>query len=140
MKIMLDSTLRLAESVGLRADVLCMSGGGVGHLANALREDPVMKERNEVVVVTSGNDYIRTEYEDIGDYVFNVDKSLQKLQRVVPAMPDKAVKVLYVRDNPEAPVLPPDMAFKERYLKQELFKLTLPHPTEGGTQTYRWAQ
>ena len=56
VKIMSDSTLRLAESVGLRADILCMSGGGVGHLANAVRDDPVMKERNEVVVVTSGND------------------------------------------------------------------------------------
>ena len=40
MKLLSDSTLRHAEQVGLRADVLCMSGVGIGHLANALRGDP----------------------------------------------------------------------------------------------------
>ena len=60
VRIMSDSTLRLAESVDLRADVLCMSGGGVGHLVNAVREDPAMKETNEVVLVTSGNDLCTT--------------------------------------------------------------------------------
>ena len=150
-KIMSDSTLRLAESVGLRADVLCMSGGGVGHLANAVRDDPVMKERNEVFVVTGGNDYVRTEYADNVEYVFTIDKSLEKLQRVASATPDKAVKVLYVRDNPEEPALSPDLALKEHYFEQELVKLASPqiqvvpvpksevemddrgHPSEGGT-------
>ena len=96
---------------------------------------------------------IRMEYEDNGEYVFTVDKSLEKLQRVSSATPDKAVKVLYVRDNPEEPALPPDVALKELYLEQELLKLTSPqiqvhpvpktevemddrgHPSEGGTLT-----
>ena len=36
-KVLSDSTLRSAEQISLRADILCMS---VGHLANALRDDP----------------------------------------------------------------------------------------------------
>ena len=62
-KVVSDSTLRLAETVGLRADVLCMSGGGVGHLAKAVRDDPAMPEMGVVAVVTGGNDYVGARYE-----------------------------------------------------------------------------
>ena len=43
VKVLSDSTLRRAEQIGLRADILCMSGAGVGHLANA--NDPQIRER-----------------------------------------------------------------------------------------------
>ena len=56
VKVVADSTLRRAEQVGLCADVLCMSGGGIGHLANAIRDDPDMRERGEACVVTALND------------------------------------------------------------------------------------
>ena len=109
-----------------RADVLCTSGGGVGHRANAVRDDPVMKERHEVFVVTGGNDYLRTEYADNGEYVFTIDRSLEKLQRVASATPDKAVKVLYVRDNPEEPALSPDLALKVKLASPQIQVVPVP--------------
>ena len=45
IKVLSDSTLRRAEQIGLRADILCMPGAGVGHLANALRDDPQLNEK-----------------------------------------------------------------------------------------------
>ena len=48
MKILSDSTLRHAEQVGLRADVLCMTGAGIGNLANALRDDPKIIDHGAV--------------------------------------------------------------------------------------------
>ena len=55
-KLVCDSTLRLANEVGLRADIVCMSGGGVGHLANILRDDPGLTDKPEGTILTGGND------------------------------------------------------------------------------------
>ena len=98
-KVVSDSTLRLAETVGLRADVLCMSGGGgggggVGHLANAVRDDPAMPEMGVVAVITGGNDYIVAKYECSNDFVFTVDKSVEKLKGIFGVTPDKSFTIL----------------------------------------------
>ena len=53
MKILSDSTLRQAEQVGFRADVLCMTRAGVWHLANALQDDAKIMGR-EAVGLSSG--------------------------------------------------------------------------------------
>ena len=44
-----------------------MSRGGVGHLANAVRDGPIMTERSEVAVITGGNDYVGAKYESHND-------------------------------------------------------------------------
>ena len=108
-KVVSDSTLRLAETVGLRADVLCMSGGGVGHLANAVRDDPIMAERSVVAVVTGGNDYVGARYDSHNEFVFTVDKSVAKLKVVLDATPDKSVTILYPQDDAAERALPPDV-------------------------------
>ena len=54
LKVVSDSSLRLAEQVSLRADVLCMSGGGLGHLVTVLRDDPMLKERKGIALATGG--------------------------------------------------------------------------------------
>ena len=45
LKVVSDSSLKLAEQVGLRANMLCMSGGGLGHLATVLLDDPMLAEK-----------------------------------------------------------------------------------------------
>ena len=45
IKIASDSTLRCAEQVGLRTDIMCMPGGGLGQIANAIKDDPDIKDR-----------------------------------------------------------------------------------------------
>ena len=61
MKLLSDSNLRHAEQVGLRADVLCMSGAEIGHLANALRDDPKITDHGAAGVVLGGNDIANSE-------------------------------------------------------------------------------
>ena len=56
LKVVSGSSLRLAEQVGLRADVLFMSGGDLGHLATVLRDDSILAERKDIALVTGGND------------------------------------------------------------------------------------
>ena len=152
-KVVSDSTLRLAETVGLRADVLCMSRGGVGHLANAVRDDPAMPEMSVVSVITGGNDYIGAKYESNNAFVFTVEKSVEKLKGIFGATPDKSFTILYPQDDAAERALPPDSALIGRYLERELRSLASPtvavvpipvhevdtdgrgHPTVEGTMT-----
>ena len=104
-----DSTLRLAETVGLRADVLCMSGGGVGHLANAVRDDPAMSEMGMVTVITGGNDYIGAKYENNNEFVFNVDNSVEKLKGIFWGDTGQVLFPFYILEDDAAErALPPD--------------------------------
>ena len=153
MKVVSDSTLRLAETVGLRGDVLCISGGGVGHLANAVRDDPAMPEMGVVAVIKGGNDYIGAKYECGNDFVFTVDKSVEKLKGIFGVTPDKSFTILYPQDDAAEHAQPPDSALQGRYLERKLCSLVSPtvavvpipvhevdtdgrgHPTMKGTMT-----
>ena len=144
VKIVADSTLRRAEQVGLRTDVLCMSGGGIGHLANAVRDDPVMKERGEISVVTAYND-VRAPYDNA--FVFAMEKGVEKLAGEVAAHPDKHMVIHSVRPQALDPVEELRAEFLSRALgalQSEIITvvpLHLPgmevdksgHPTEAGT-------
>ena len=151
---MSDSTLRRVEQVGLKSDVLCMSGGGVGHLANTLRDDLGLADKDQIAVFTSGNDNRHKEYAKEGDYVFTIDKSLEKLKEGIVKTPDKHLSVFTIQDDLRNPALPPHELLREKYLLKELHELeaspqisTIPvwrptidtdatgHPTEEGTLT-----
>ena len=55
IKIASDSTLRCAEQVGLRTDIMCMPGGGLEQRANAIKEDPDIKDRKQIIVMAGTN-------------------------------------------------------------------------------------
>ena len=50
-KIASDSTLRHAHQLGLSADVMAMSGGRIGNIANAIRDDAGMEKIDNIIVV-----------------------------------------------------------------------------------------
>ena len=50
-------------------------GGLVGHLANAVRDDPIMTEWSEIAIM-GANDYICAKYDSHNDFVYIVDKSI----------------------------------------------------------------
>ena len=54
-KIVSDSTLRLANSEAYRADLECMAGGQIGHIATSLQNDPKGKQYQEVVICAGRN-------------------------------------------------------------------------------------
>ena len=109
-KVLSDSTHRRVEQVGLKSDVLCMSGGGVGHLANTLHDDP---DKDQIAVFTSGNDYRHKEYAKEGDYVFTIDKSLEKLKEGIVKTPDKYLFIFAIQDDP--PSLPTSSLGRNTY-------------------------
>ena len=118
-KIVCDSTLRLADQVGLRADVVCMSGAGVGHLANVLRDDPALKTKPEVTILTSGVD-VNNVYQNEGQYVYIVDQGIGKLKEEMAKTPDKNYTIAFFEDDKFEPALPPDKLCRSLYLAQEL--------------------
>ena len=153
-KVLSDSTLRRVEQVGLKSDVLRMSGGGVGHLANTLRDDPGLADKDQIAVFTSRIDYRHKEYAKEGDYVFTIDKRMEKLKEGIVKTPDKHLSIFAIQDDPRKPALPPRELLREKYLLKELHELeaspqisTIPvwrhaidtdatgHPTEEGTRT-----
>ena len=103
VKVVADSALRRAEQVGLQADVLCMSGGGFGHSTNAIRDDPVIKERGEISVVSAFND-VRMPYVSDNAFVFAVEKGVEKLASEVATHPDKHMIIHSVRPQALDPV------------------------------------
>ena len=115
VKVVADSTLRRAEQVGLCADVLCMSGGGIGHLANAIRDDPDMRERGELCLVTALND-VRAPYQDDNEFVFTVERGLQKLSAEMASHNDKHLVVQSLL--PQA--LDPVQALRAEFLTRAL--------------------
>ena len=120
---MSDSTLRCVEQVGLRADVFCALGAGIGHLANAIRDDPAMKDTAEVTLVTGLNDIRETEYNFTSEFVFNMDRSLEKLKAEVTSHPGKILTVAYMKDDPVQLTLRPSQALQEKYLEKALVEL-----------------
>ena len=82
-----------------------------------------MADKEQIAVFTSGNDYRHKEYAKEGDYVFTIDKSLEKLKEGIVKTPDKHLFVFAIQDDPRKPALPPHELLREKYLLQELHEL-----------------
>ena len=123
LKVVSDSSLRLAEQVGLRADVQCMSGGGLGHLATVLQDDPMMAERKDIAIVTGGNDIRQLDTFPPEDIVFAIDRSVAKVVDELNRHPDKQFTIINLKDDPRKPALRPDQALVAEYLVRGLDKL-----------------
>ena len=120
IKIASDSTLRCAEQVGLRTDIMCMPGGGLGQIANAIKDDPDTKNREEIIVLAGINDVRNRAYQDLNSFAYVVDTSIQKVKEAVPE--DSKLTFLHLASNPNDDAVDPDRRFKETYLGQELDK------------------
>ena len=120
IKIASDSTLRCAEQVGLRTDIMCMPGGGMGQIANAIKDDPDIKDRKEIIVLAGTNDVRNQAYQDLHSFAYVVDTSIQKVKEAVPE--DSKLTFLRLASNPNDDTTDPDRRFKETYLGQVLEK------------------
>ena len=76
-KIYSDSTLRCADALGLKSEILCMSGGGLGQIIQAVIDDPV--ESDKIVIFGGTNDAKTENFVFTHDYCDNIDLSLAKL-------------------------------------------------------------
>ena len=57
---------------------MCMSGGRLGHVVYAIRDEPQLREINNVVIVAGNND-ITTSYQNNNQFAYGIEKGLDKL-------------------------------------------------------------
>ena len=98
--ILADSTLRLADTTGLCADIICMSGGRVGHIAHMLKDAPHMQSMEKIVVVAGAND-IHREGESEAEFATKVSKAVGNFQHQIYSTNQSLTFV--------EPPLPPDL-------------------------------
>ena len=99
IKIFADSTLRCAERIGLTADVSCMSGGGVGQVANAIRDDPAMDAISTTVVIAGVNDSANKLLSE-EEFAYTIDKGVEKLTTEMEKNNANKLVVLNIVDTP----------------------------------------
>ena len=111
-----------------------MSGGGIGQLINSISYD---EKHEEVVILGGTNEIVYTR--DPSEFVFTIDKSLEKLRKLAEEVTTSFVL-------PCVPLVTPEMKAKADYLEEEVRKVEKVkiiklqdiqqegiHPTEVGT-------
>ena len=81
--IVSDSSLRLAEEAGVRADISVMSGATLGQLANAVEDDDDVDRHHNVVFAAGANDVKVNESENERHIAKRVDSSINRLVSLV---------------------------------------------------------
>ncbi len=133
-KLYSDSIARHTNVPALTTDVACMSGGGIGQLINSISYD---EKHEEVVILGGTNEIVYTR--DPSEFVFTIDKSLEKLRKLAEEVTTSFVL-------PCVPLVTPEMKAKADYLEEEVRKVDKVkiiklqdiqqegiHPTEVGT-------
>ena len=149
--IISDSTLRLVENVGLKADISCMSGATIGQLATALEQNPNLHKYKNVVVAAGCNDITVKDMCDYESVAKKIDFSLHRLAEVGIRQKDK-IKLSFLNTSPYTLEQTPIEEFSSAYLREVssdiltkfgITALTPPtysdewsngHPTETGTK------
>ena len=114
-----------------------MSGGGLGHLATVLRDDPMLAERKDIALVT-----VPLRHPSPGDIVFALHRSVAKVADELKRHPDKQFTIINLTDDPRKPTLHPAQALMAEYLERGLATLhagqvtvdKTGHPTEHATK------
>ena len=100
-KIASDSTLRHAQALGLSANVMCMSGGSLGQLANAIQDDPETQKLEKIIINAGTNDIKNKNYSN-SEFAHAIDAGLQKIKEIADKNPDKKfaiVQPVYDKEN-----------------------------------------
>jgi len=94
-RIVSDSTLRRVESTGLSADVLCVPGGGLGDLANAIVDDPEWGKYKTITVIGGINDVMDTKsYKKESEYDHCIEASLKKFAQIADENHDIKITII----------------------------------------------
>ena len=121
-----DSTLRCVDALGLRSEVLGMSGGGLGQVVQAVIDDPEGEKMDNVLIFGGANDAKTENFVSNEHYAANIDLCLKKLADHAQKMPNKSfVLVQQVPSLPETGNLRSTCeAIREVYLSKRIDELT----------------
>ena len=92
-KVVADSTLRNADPLGLKADVMCIPGAALGQVAQALHDDPDCEEATNVIMAAGSNDMF-SEKIDNEVFAYGVDKGIEKVKQFAENYPDKSMQIV----------------------------------------------
>ena len=98
-KIISDSTLRNADQLGLRADVMTMSGGGLGQIIQAAVDDPDAKDKTHIVLIGGTNDIKNNAFDDELEFVQNIKETITKVLEFANSEPDKTITLVKSQPN-----------------------------------------
>ena len=118
-KIISDSTMRLADPLGLNAEVSTMSGGGIGQVLQAACDDPEIMTMKDVVVVGGTNDINCTSFDTNEEFAQNIDTTIERIINVATENPDKTFT--FVNSHPSEIVRDPvNTSVRTSYLHKKM--------------------
>ena len=119
--VLADSTLRLAEHVGLKADIKCMPGATVGQLAQAIDEDSSEKYNCYHIAAGCNDTSIK---HDTDPYIVakKIDSSIKKLAKVAKKHQNTKSFVFYNTTQPKVQKSP-IQHFADSYFKNRMRKV-----------------
>ena len=117
-KIASDSTLRNVHQLGLKAEVMAMSGGRIGHVANAVRDDPGIDNIKNIIVVAGQND-LSTPYQTNQQFAFGIHKGIDKVLHLKEDDPERVVTFVHIKPPSTAD---PRTQIRAKYLEKTLLE------------------
>ncbi len=121
VKIYSDSTLRSADVLGLKCEIMCMSGGGLGQIIQSAIDDP---EKKDTIVILGGTNDMKTEnFPDSEDYAHNIDLSLGKLANFAKRDGNKNFYLVHQAPIREGSTQPTEEFIRDAYLAKRMNQL-----------------
>ena len=130
-KFMSDSTLRLVDPLGIKAEVSTMSGGGLGQIAQATIDDPENTNMTNLFIIGGANDIKNNKFESNEEFAENVEGSMEKI--VIMAKENPLKEITLVNSQPKVSkkkkkkngVVPPvyqhiDTSIRQLYLHRSI--------------------
>ena len=120
-----DSTLRLSDKIGLLAEVITMSGGTIGEIGNAVRDDKQSNglgaEKEEIIIVAGKNNLKQIEgTRDLAKAAYAIDKGIEKIVNKL----DNNQQVNFVNVTPQAETITPHQSIVSDYMEMSLNKVS----------------
>ena len=134
-KIVSDSTLRNADQLGLSADVMAMSGGGLGQIVQAAMDDPDCEDKSHIIIIGGTNDIKNKSFANDNEYMQNISTTIDKIYDLASNEPDK--KITLVNTLPNIECTHADTAefierkTREQYLHTKLKETVAKMPTQA---------
>ena len=119
-KIMSDSTMRLADPLGLTADVSTMSGGGLGQVVQAALDDPQIEKMTDVVIIAGANDIKCQSFDTNEEFAQNVESCINKIVEMASTHPTKVYTVVESHPTVHKPRDPVNTSIRSLYLHRRL--------------------
>ena len=117
-----DSTLALADPLGLRTEVVAMSGGSLGQVTQAAFNNPKSKDADNIILLGGANDLNNHAISQPEEFAENVSGTLSKICDLATENPEK--QVIIVNSYPSIEERDEEFMLKEAILHKAVEELS----------------